>query len=504
MPLLSKRRQVSIVKEVTGGTTPAGFPTAAQSALVLTDATAGIDVENIERNILRDSLSPVKGSAGQQAATFTITTEVAGSSLGTFADGAPLWGTLLQSCGFAQSAIEAIGIGAVSDGPFQHGELVTQTTSSATGLVVIDTHDGSVEMLLRSVTGTFSGTDTLTGSSSGATAPAVAGGSADEGFAWYPVSNVAKNLRVVVGSGGLDAGSLIEGVSSGARAVFLEDVAAGTAVAQISPVRGGVFTASESCTVLFDAGSSGATCAIDSTTSESFSKWPSVSLLFNEDGQAIKANGARGNVAFNFEVNRPVTATFTMRGVLSSTDDAAQLTGISADAPSSPPVWQGSAIGWIENETAANDGILDEQEPCLTSLQIDAGVTLSDRRCASSAVGLEEVLGTARAGTGSLDPEVTLESDISWLGYAKDGTTARLRVPLGGTGVGGLGDGNRFTFFMPGVQMDSPSYGDRDGIATHDIPFRLTGGFNHNLAGSGTKLDTFGGDNELVIVYHTS
>ena len=93
---------------------------------------------------------------------------------------------------------------------------------------------------------------------------------------------------------------------------------------------------------------------------------------------------------------------------------------------------------------------------------------------------------------------MTLEADIPWLDYAKAGTTARLRVPLGST------DGNHFTFFMPGVQMDSPSYGDRDGIATHDIPFRLTGGFPHNLGGAGTLLDVFGGDNELVILYHTS
>ena len=498
MPLLSKRRQVSVVKEVTGGTAPATFPTAAQSGLVLIDATAAIDVENIERNVMRESLTPVKGTVGQQAATFTVTTEIAGANGGTFSDGPPLWGTMLQACGFAQSAVERLQIGPVTSGPFQHGELVEQATSTATGIVVMDTHDGAVEILLRNVTGTFALTDVITGSSSGATAPAVAGGSANEGYAWYPVSNVVKNLRVDVGTGGLAAGSLIEGNTSGARAVFVEDVAAGISVTQISPVRGGVFTALEPCTILFDAGSSSASCSIAATTSETFSKWPSVSLNFNEDGQNIQGVGARGNVAFNFEVNRPATATFTMRGVLNSTTDAAQLTGITADAPSSPPIWQGSAAGWVENETSGKSGTTNEYLPCLTSLQIDAGVTLADRKCASAAKGLVEILGTGRAGTGSIDPEVTLEADIPWLTYAKAGTTARLRVPLGSV------DGNQFTFFMPGVQMDSPSYGDRDGIATHDIPFRLTGGFHHNVAGVGTLLDVFGGDNELVIVYHTA
>jgi hypothetical protein len=108
------------------------------------------------------------------------------------------------------------------------------------------------------------------------------------------------------------------------------------------------------------------------------------------------------------------------------------------------------------------------------------------------------VLGTARAGTGSMDPEVTLEADIPWLSYLKNGTTTRLRVPVGSS------DGNRFTFFMPGVQFTGQSYGDRDGIATYDLPFNLTGGYHHNVAGSGTQLDVYGGDNELVLLYHVS
>jgi hypothetical protein len=312
------------------------------------------------------------------------------------------------------------------------------------------------------------------------------------------VSNIEKSLDVTFASGTVDAGALIEGVTSGAKAVVTVG-ASSSGTIKISPVSNGLaFTALEDLTYVLSGAAAPATLKADSPTAEAFTKWPSVSLNFNEDGQAIQAVGARGNVAFNFEVNRPATATFTMRGVLNSTTDAAQLTGITSDAPSSPPIWQGSAAGWVDNEIAGKATFASEYIPCLTSLQIDAGVTLADRKCASAATGLVEILGTGRAGTGSIDPEVTLEADIPWLDYAKAGTTARLRVPLGSV------DGNQFTFFMPGVQMDSPSYGDRDGIATHDIPFRLTGGFHHNLAGSGTLLDVFGGDNELVIVYHTS
>ena len=126
------------------------------------------------------------------------------------------------------------------------------------------------------------------------------------------------------------------------------------------------------------------------------------------------------------------------------------------------------------------------------------GVQLADRRCVNATTGLVEVLGASRDASGSMDPEVTLEADIPWLARVQDGVTARLRVPVGST------DGNRFTLFAEGLQMQSPSGSDRDGIATYDMGFALTGGYHHNLTGAGTLLDAYGGDNELVIVYHTS
>lgn len=501
MPLLSKRRQVSVVKEVTGGTAPGSFPTAAQSGLVLIDATAAIDVENIERNVLRESLTPVKGTVGQQAATFTVTTEIAGANGGTFGDGAPLWGELMQACGYRQVTVRAAAIDPVVNGPFQHGELLTGAATGAPA-VVMDTHDGAAKIMVTATTSqnvTIANGATLTGASSGATTTTT-GAAANEGYSWSPISNIQKTVDMIVTSNDLLRGSLIRD-PDGATAVVLEDAVVSLTAqpVKLSPVRGGAWGDSKAVSILFKpAGTPLPTVNTASSANEAFTQWPSVSLNFNEDGQAIQGVGARGNVAFNFEVNRPATATFTMRGVLNSTTDAPQLTGVTSDAPASPPIWQGSAAGWIENENSgARATIAAEYLPCLTSLQIDAGVTLADRKCASAAKGLVEILGTGRAGTGSIDPEVTLESDIPWLNYAKAGTTARLRVPLGSV------DGNQFTFFMPGVQLDSPSYGDRDGIATHDIPFRLTGGFHHNITG-GTPLDVFGGDNELVIVYHTS
>lgn len=498
MPLLSKRRQVVAVEETVGGTLASGLTTASNAGFVLTDASATLDVEAVERNILRESLTPVKSTPGQQAAGITLTTEIAGTSAGTYAGGAPLWGRLLEGCGMRQVGFQSAAIGAVTGGPFQHGELIDGSVAgSGCARVIMDTHNGATTILLERLGTSVGSGETLTGQSSGATAT-TSGAAANSGYSWMPVSNILKQMTATLTGGTVYKGSLVEGATSGSRAIIAQDLTAAGPM-KFYPVRGGAFTGGETLTILYEpTAGSAAGFGVNATSNEAFSEFPSLSMRFIEDGQAITVAGARGSVSFNFEVNRPVTASFNFRGSLNSTDDQALIAGVSADAPASPPIWQGSAIGYTGNETSALADLADELEPCLTALSLDLGVTLSDRRCAASATGLEEVLGTARAGTGSMDPEVTLEADIPWLSYLKNGTTTRLRVPLGST------DGNRFTFFMPGVQFTGQSYGDRDGIATYDLPFNLTGGFHHNVAGSGTKLDVYGGDNELVLLYFTA
>lgn len=499
MPLLSKRRQVVAVEETVGGTLASGLTTASNAGFVLTDASATLDVEAVERNILRESLTPVKSTPGQQAAGITLTTEIAGTSAGTFGT-TPLWGQLLEGCGMKSARFQSVAIGAfTSGGPFQHGELVNGSVAgSGCGRVVMDTHDGATEILIEQIGATsIASGETITGQSSGAVVAAT-GAAANAGHYWSPVSNVVKRMAAAITSGTVYKGSLIEGATSGSRAIVERDFSTSGQL-YFYPVRGGAFTGGETLNILYEPTAGSAVgFAANASPAEQFHTFPSLSMRFIEDGQAITVAGARGSVSFNFEVNRPVTASFNFRGSLNSTDDQALIAGVSADAPASPPIWQGSAIGYTGNETSALAQLADELEPCLTALSLDLGVTLSDRRCAASATGLEEVLGTARAGTGSMDPEVTLEADIPWLSYLKNGTTTRLRVPLGST------DGNRFTFFMPGVQFTGQSYGDRDGIATYDLPFNLTGGFHHNVDGAGELLDVYGGDNELVILYHTA
>ena len=508
MPLLSKRQQVAVVKETVGGTvaSDAALQTAGNADLLILDSGVTIDVEQVERDLKRESLTSVKSSPGQKAGEITISTELAGTSLGTHAAGAPPWGLLMEACGMEQIEVQAIQIGAITTGPFQHGEIITSDdTNSPTARVIMSTHNGASEVLVDKASVTDSGSITATAVWTGGSSAAVATASTipvDEGFAWAPISNVVKELDVSAAAWGeFTKGSLLEGATSSARAI-VETTMTADGKLYYYPVRG-TFTATESLTVLFDADTGTGdptTPTVDSPTGEAFYQWPTASLRRYLDGTAVTLAGCRGSFTLTGEVNRPWRLDFSMRGSLSATTDAALIAGVSADSPALPPLWNGSAIGYVENEdaTSDNEDVSGELVPCLTALSFDMGVQLADRRCVNATTGLVEVLGADREASGSMDPEVTLEADIPWLARVQDGVTARLRVPVGSA------DGNQFTLFAEGLQIQSPSGSDRDGIATYDVGFALTGGYHHNLTGAGTLLDAYGGDNELVIVYHTS
>ena len=231
-------------------------------------------------------------------------------------------------------------------------------------------------------------------------------------------------------------------------------------------------------------------------TGESFDAMPPLALRLYTDGKSITGRQCRGNVSFNLEVNRPARMDFTFRGTLDSVTDAPLLTGIGYEN-TDPPLWETSSIGYADNETAGDQAQSAEISPCLKTLTVDMGNQLVDRKCAGAADGLVEVYISARDGSGSMNVEDALEADIGWLTRIQDNQCVRLRCSVGAT------DGNRFTFSMPGIQFTQHSEGDTDGIVTQDMTFRLTGGNLFDLAAN-TNLTSIGGDNELVLVYHTS
>ena len=490
MPLLTRKKVLTIDRNATTAL-PTTLDTVAYAENITIDASATADVERIDRNFALGTLSAIKDLAGQKAVEFAFGVEMKGSNTPA---AEPEWSKLLEGCGFRAEAIVKATFGSGA-GTLRHGELVT-FSAGGTATVVSDTHDGSTVLYLYAFSGTAAAsTQTFLGQDSGATGT-LSSGTTGAGWAWWPVSTVTKSILFATGGPtiALSAGDLIEGAGSGARGIVTEDASIAALTVSYAPVRG-TFAAGD---VMSRISGTPASCGTlhASNVQEQFTLSPPLAMKLFTDGKAMTGNLCRGNVAFNFEVNRPVRMDFTFRGQLASTADTPLLTGIDY-ANVDPPLWETSAIGFAQNETAAEDAIEDEIEPCMTAMSVDIGNQSADRKCAGAADGLLEVLTSARDGSGSMTVEDTLESDIGWITRIQDNETVRLRVTVGGT------VGNKFTFSMPGIQFTGHSEGDTDGIVTQDMAFRLTGGNLHDLT-SNVRLSATGGDNELVIIYHTA
>lgn len=120
-----------------------------------------------KRNPARASLSNIGDLVGKRPGSLTFGLEIRGSGV---AATQPDWAKHLRSCGAKINALRAITIGAISGGPFVHGETVTGGTSTATGRVIIRTLNGTTTLYLVVLTGTFQSGEVLTGGTSGATA----------------------------------------------------------------------------------------------------------------------------------------------------------------------------------------------------------------------------------------------------------------------------------------------------------------------------------------------
>ena len=102
------------------------------------------------------------------------------------------YGALLHACGTRTTAVVSVAIGSITSGPFTRGETVTQTTSGATGRVLIQTATGTSPLYLVPTNGIpFTTTLLLTGGTSGATATT----SGNEAIAGYSVTPISSDLE---------------------------------------------------------------------------------------------------------------------------------------------------------------------------------------------------------------------------------------------------------------------------------------------------------------------
>jgi len=153
---------------------------------------ASYDPQMYQRDPVRASLTKMGKLAGKRSAGLDFSIELKGSGSISVE---PEWMSLVRACGFQSNALKKISIGAISGGPYLHGEVVTGGTSEATGRVVIKTTTGTTTLYYVALTGTLESGDTLTGSISGATATA-SSDPASAGFEIKPISSSVVSLSM--------------------------------------------------------------------------------------------------------------------------------------------------------------------------------------------------------------------------------------------------------------------------------------------------------------------
>ena len=163
--MLTSKRQLAAKIEAVEGT--AETLAAADARLLVYNPKVSFDIAMFERNPARQTFSNIGKIPGKRPAGLSFRLELRGSGAAAIV---PEWGKLLQACGFGINTLKSMNIGAVTNGPFQHGETITGGTSVAKGRVVINTANGATAILFVTISGTFVSGEVINGGASTATA----------------------------------------------------------------------------------------------------------------------------------------------------------------------------------------------------------------------------------------------------------------------------------------------------------------------------------------------
>jgi len=148
--------------------------------------------EMYQRDPVRESLTKIGKISGKRIAGFDFSMKLRGSgSIATMFKEAPL----IRACGHEVNVLKKILIGAVTGGPFKHGETITGGTTGAQGRVVVDTPNGVTTLYYVVISGVIENSETIAGQISGASAQ-TASAVSNAGHEIKPVSKNAPSLTM--------------------------------------------------------------------------------------------------------------------------------------------------------------------------------------------------------------------------------------------------------------------------------------------------------------------
>lgn len=365
--LLTRKAQIAVKVETTEGT--AVTLGASSAGMLVYDPVFTPGFERFVRNPARAKLTPLGGIIGKRTATISFKTELKGSGSTSTV---PAWSNAVRACGFTYTTISSMTVSGLT-GSLVPGDTITGSSSGATARVVGEWDGGATSIRLVPLTSTpFESGDVITGAAGGTcsfSAVAVAG----QGFEYRPVS----------------------------------------------------------------------------------SNVPSVTVGLFMDGLKKTIRGARGTMTIEGTVGEPVMLNFTFSGVYDNVVDAALLTG----------------VDYEDNDPVAFlnvDAIIGDLAACFASANIDVANSVVERECANNASGVISYFITERAPTLSLDPEMELVATHDFYGRLLAQTNARFYFELPGSTVG-----TKVGVAAPRGQYTNVGEGDRNGLAVADLEVAL-------------------------------
>ena len=183
----------------------------------------------------------------------------------------------------------------------------------------------------------------------------------------------------------------------------------------------------------------------------------SLTIGVYQDGRRHVLRGCRGNVQLRAAVGDVVSLEFEFIGAISTTADAALLTGVSL--PSSiPPQFLGVGLSF---------GSFD---PVFETLELDMSNDLAPRRSANDSTGIISTRITARTPRGTIDPEAEL---VGGGGGQDFYNSLYAGTSFNGSFLVGSTSGNKFVMHAPKLQYGNVNAGDRNAILTDNIDLRL-------------------------------
>ena len=184
----------------------------------------------------------------------------------------------------------------------------------------------------------------------------------------------------------------------------------------------------------------------------------SLTMAVNLNGLQYKIKNAKGSFSLNANAGEIATFDWEFLGQALDPSDVAYPALHSSANTANPPIvesgtfeFQGNVGGFI-----------------VSNISISCGNNLSSRDNVSSDDGVQEIMITDRAVTGSIDPEEILVANGASPVMVKrftDGTVGSFDLTIGSTG------GNKLRIETPAdyVQVTSASGADREGVATNSI-----------------------------------